>query len=256
MNSVSKKMLAVVALIMVGLFVFCLSGCSSKAPRGQQAPPSAPQPAQPQGYPKPYQVFGQWYQPIPNAKGFKERGLASWYGKDFHGKKTANGEIYDMYAMTAAHKTLPLGTRVKVTNASNNREIFVRVNDRGPFVKGRIIDLSYTAAEKLDIIGPGTAPVIVEAVAAPPGAQYAHANVYFSGNFTIQVGAFADVNNARNLANELDRTYKNVSIQQALVDGRTFHRVRVGRCNSLEQAAAYEKALVEAGFGGAFVVAD
>jgi rare lipoprotein A len=98
--------------------------------------------------------------------------------------------------------------------------------------------------------------VIVEAVAAPPGEQYARADVYFSGNFTVQVGAFADANNARNLANELGKTYKNVTIQQASVGGQTFHRVRVSRSNSLEQAAAYEKALAEAGFEGAFVVAD
>ncbi|MDI6797196.1 MAG: septal ring lytic transglycosylase RlpA family protein [Desulfatibacillaceae bacterium] len=255
MNFAPKKTLAVLALVVAALFALSLAGCARKAPTGQARPP-APAPQQPQGYPKPYQVFGQWYQPIPNAKGFKEKGLASWYGKDFHGKKTANGEIYDMYAMTAAHKTLPLGTRVKVTNTANNREIFVRINDRGPFVKGRIIDLSHSAAEQLDVIRPGTAPVIVEAVAAPPGEQYARADVYYRGDFTVQVGAFADVNNARNLAAELGRNYKNVTIQQAIVDGRTFHRVRVGRSKSLEEAAAYEKALVEAGFAGAFVVAD
>ena len=113
---------------------------------------------------KPYTVRGKTYRPLLSADGFRETGVASWYGRDFHGKKTANGEIYNMYAMTAAHKILPLGVSVRVTHLSNGRSIVVRVNDRGPFVDGRVIDLSYTAATKLDMIGSGTARVRIEAL--------------------------------------------------------------------------------------------
>jgi rare lipoprotein A len=112
-------------------------------------------------YPKPYKISGKWYQPLPYARGYRERGLASWYGKKFHGRKTANGETYNMYGISAAHKTLPLGTYVTVKNLDNGKTLVVRINDRGPFVKGRIIDLSYGAAKKLGVVGPGTARVDV-----------------------------------------------------------------------------------------------
>jgi rare lipoprotein A (peptidoglycan hydrolase) len=96
---------------------------------------------------------------MADARGYEEEGLASWYGEEFHGRKTSSGEIYDMYAMTAAHKTLPLGTYVRVHNLTNDRTVDLLINDRGPFVKGRIIDLSYAAAKALDVVRPGTAPV-------------------------------------------------------------------------------------------------
>lgn len=120
-----------------------------------------------------YEVFGKQYTVMSSAVGYKERGVASWYGEKFHGNRTSNWDIYDMYAMTAAHKTLPLPTYVRVRNLSNNREIVVRVNDRGPFVHNRIIDLSYSAAMKLDMITTGTSLVEVEAITfeAPSGDQ-------------------------------------------------------------------------------------
>ncbi len=120
-----------------------------------------------------YEVFGKPYTVMPSALGYKERGVASWYGKKFHGKRTSSWEVYDMYAMTAAHKTLPLPTYVRVRNLSNNRSIVVRVNDRGPFVDNRVIDLSYSAAQKLDMISTGTSLVEVEAITfeAPGGDQ-------------------------------------------------------------------------------------
>ncbi len=120
-----------------------------------------------------YEVFGKPYTVMPSAVGFKERGVASWYGKKFHGNRTSNWDIYDMYGMTAAHKTLPLPTYVRVRNLSNNRTIVVRVNDRGPFVDNRIIDLSYSAAQKLDMIKTGTSLVEIEAITfeAPSGDQ-------------------------------------------------------------------------------------
>ena len=115
---------------------------------------------------RPYVIKNVKYYPIPDATGFRERGLASWYGDYFHGRLTSNGETYDMYAMTAAHKILPMDTVLRVRNLENGREVTVRVNDRGPFVDGRVIDLSFTAAEKLGIVGPGTARV--EIAALPP----------------------------------------------------------------------------------------
>ena len=116
------------------------------------------------GNKNPYQIFGKTYVLLPSAKGYSEEGIASWYGRKFHGRKTANGEIYDMYKMTAAHTTLPIPTFVRVTNLDNGRQIVVRVNDRGPFHGGRIIDLSYAAAKKLGYDTKGTARVRVEVV--------------------------------------------------------------------------------------------
>lgn len=112
---------------------------------------------------KPYEVLGRNYVPMTQDRAFKERGLASWYGRKFHGRRTANGEVYDMYAMTAAHPTLPLPSYARIRNPANGREVIVRVNDRGPFHKGRIVDLSYTAALKLDLLR-GVAPVELERI--------------------------------------------------------------------------------------------
>lgn len=116
---------------------------------------------------KPYMVDGIRYEPMQSSLGYSEKGIASWYGEDFHGRASANGECYNMYAFTAAHKTLPLPTIVRVTNLENNRSIVLKVNDRGPFVRGRIIDLSYAAAQSLDMMRFGTAPVLVEAIGGP-----------------------------------------------------------------------------------------
>lgn len=118
---------------------------------------------------KPYTIRGKTYYPLQSAHGFKEEGIASWYGSDFHGKATASGERYDMYGMTAAHKTLPLGTQVRVTNKRNGRSILVCINDRGPFIDDRVIDLTHTGAKQLGMLGPGTAHVVVEHV--PSGAD-------------------------------------------------------------------------------------
>ncbi|MCP5405868.1 MAG: septal ring lytic transglycosylase RlpA family protein [Pseudomonadaceae bacterium] len=115
----------------------------------------------------PYKVDGIRYEPVVSSLGYSERGVASWYGEDFHGKPTANGECYNMYAFTAAHKTLPLPSIVRVTNLENNRSVVLKVNDRGPFVRGRLIDLSYAAAQSLDVVRGGTAPVLVEAIGGP-----------------------------------------------------------------------------------------
>ncbi|MBI3755918.1 MAG: septal ring lytic transglycosylase RlpA family protein, partial [Deltaproteobacteria bacterium] len=141
---------------LIAPFIMLLAaGCASAPPQGYYSK---------QGTQRAYQIDGKWYQPVDSSNGYEEEGIASWYGKDFHGKKTSNGETYNMYDMTAAHKTLPLGTYVKVTRLDNGKETIVRVNDRGPFVKGRIIDLSYKAASEIGIADSGTTRVKIAAL--------------------------------------------------------------------------------------------
>lgn len=212
------------------------------------------------GHQKAYEVNGERYHPLREHQGFTEEGLASWYGSDFHGKRTSNGEIYDMYALTAAHKTLPLGVSVRVTNTVNGRSMVVRVNDRGPFVRGRIIDLSYTAAKELGVVGPGTAPVRVEALGyldgdIAKGGFYRQVANYDKGNFAVQIGAFVIEANARNLADESRRRYGKAEIRKGTVDGKVFYRVQVGQYRSLTAAHKAEIEFNAAEYPGAFVVA-
>jgi rare lipoprotein A len=147
-------------------------------------------------------------------------GIASWYGGEFHGRTTSNGEVYDMHDLTAAHRTLPFGTLVEVTNLQNGRTVTVRINDRGPFVKGRIIDLSLAAARLLDLVGPGTAPVSLEVVreaVLPPGAA----------RFSLQLGAFTVRENAERLAAELRRDFPEVAIEMLQTPAQVYFRVRI-----------------------------
>ena len=233
------------------LLLFFLCSCSAG-----RSPSTVSRPAP--GYPRSYQVFGKWYQPVPDSKGFLERGLASWYGKDFHGKKTANGETYDMYEMTAAHKTLPLGTYVKVFNLDNDKETDVRINDRGPFVRGRIIDLSYEAARRVGVVGPGTASVEITAIGqeVKSGTDKVVPVDYNTGNFTFQVGAFIDRSNAERLKNKLDEKYRNAHITVYDAGDRIYYRVRVGECRDLSRASEYEEALKKNGYTDVFTVAE
>lgn len=163
------------------LLALVLSACSSAPKKGgyykddgpHERPPanldSVPD-AEPRAEPlhrfanRPYRVFGTDYRPLPSVQPFRQRGMASWYGKRFHGKPTSSGESYDMYKMTAAHPTLPIPSYARVTNLSNGRSVVVRVNDRGPFHAGRVIDLSYVAAHRLGYITAGSAQVEVEAI--------------------------------------------------------------------------------------------
>ena len=224
------------------------------------APARAPAPVPVPGQPKPYRVGETWYQPIPDAKGFKQRGIASWYGRDFHGRKTSSGEIYDMYAMTAAHKTLPLGTYVRVRNLDNGKLIDVRINDRGPFVVGRIIDLSYTGAKQLDVVGPGTASVEVTALGMAAGISNGRQTYvkmdYEKGTFTIQVGAFLERANAERLKAKLSESFQNAHIVSYFDGRKNFFRVRVGRLTTLSQAVEYEQTLKDRGYGSAMIVAE
>ena len=249
--STSARLLAVIGILLLS----AIWGCATSSP------PSSPPPKAPSGYPKPYKVWGKWYQPLPDAKGFRQRGIASWYGKDFHGKKTSNGEIYDMYAMTAAHKTLPLGTHVRVHNLENGKKTDVRINDRGPFVRGRIIDLSYSAAKKVGLVGPGTARVEIYALGSPTSTDGGTSRSYvqqdfYRGDFTFQVGAFLNRENAERLKRELSQSYKNAHITEYDNGEQIFYRVRVGRVTTLEQASKYEEYLIQNGFPDAFVVAE
>jgi rare lipoprotein A len=207
-------------------------------------------------YQKPYTVQGKRYEPLQTHAGFVQTGIASWYGKDFHGKKTSNGETYDMYAMTAAHKTLPLGVFVRVRNTVNGNEATVRINDRGPFVAGRIIDLSYSAAKTLGMDIAGTAPVRIEALGYRKSGtdQYAAPENYDSGNYTVQVGAFTDPGNAGRLSERMKEAYGFSETRSAWVKGRLFYRVYVGKHASLRAAETAEKNLEVHGYPGSFVV--
>ena len=211
----------------------------------------------------PYEINGIRYYPLPDSQGFIHSGKASWYGKKFHGRPTASGEIYDMYQKTAAHKTLPLGTVVKVTNLSNKRSTIVRINDRGPFIKGREIDLSYMAAKEIGLVGPGLAEVKIVALAKEIGKPHGKGEGrpvveltdFERGEFTIQVGAFQDKGNALNLVDRLKVIYEHVTVTRfAGAEGCAYYRVRVSRSQTLRQAGEIEKRLEDMGFNGAFIV--
>ena len=238
------------------LIMFILSIVISCAPQYQVAVVDTPKNQQLKGHQKPYVVNGQRYDPIRNHSGFVEEGRASWYGKKFHGRKTSNGETYDMYAMTAAHKTLPMGVYVRVTNTQTGQQTVVRVNDRGPFVAGRIIDLSYSAANKVGVVGPGTAPVRIEALGFKAGSSsagqivYTQPKSYDIGTFSVQVGAFSVRSNAERLAAEMRVKYGHTAINEGWVNGTRFYRVWVGSFPSLEIAEN-----IKLKFNGGFVIA-
>ncbi|HET6369828.1 MAG TPA: septal ring lytic transglycosylase RlpA family protein [Nitrospiria bacterium] len=172
---------------------------------------------------------------VPPEVGHRERGVASWYGPKFHGRKTSSGEVYNMFGLTAAHRTLPLGTRLFVRNEENGKSIRVRVNDRGPFVSGRILDLSYGAARSIGMIGAGTAVVSLEVIGFEPiGGKRGDDR---TAPFTLQVGAFEFPENAARLKRELAERYSMpVSILKYETNDRVFYRVRMGMFSSEEAA--------------------
>jgi len=157
-----------------------------------------------------------------------EEGKASWYGAPFHGRQASNGETYDMYKFTAAHRTLPFNTMVRVTNTTNGKSTTVRITDRGPFVDNRIIDLSYAAANQIESIGPGVVTVQLEILSASDPND---------GTFTIQVGAFHDKGNAEKLQRRLSAAYPSVAIQSFdSPKGGSFYRVHVGKISGEDAA--------------------
>lgn len=219
---------------------------------------TAPDGTRLKGHQKPYVVMGERYVPLLDHEGFVQRGIASWYGPDFHGKKTSNGEIYDMHAMTAAHKTLPLGVFVKVENRDTGATAIVRVNDRGPFVRGRIIDLSYAAAKRLGVIEHGTVAVRIEALGyrsiGEDGREtYAPAD-YDGGNYTVQTGSFSVLANAERQSADMKRRYGFSDIRKADVQGESFFRVYAGRYGSLKTAEEAKERFEQDGYPGSFVV--
>jgi rare lipoprotein A len=201
------------------------------------------------GNPPFYVVFGERYYVMGSSQGYRETGVASWYGKKFQGKPTSSGEIYDMHEMTAAHKTLPLPTRVRVTNLKNGRSVIVKVNDRGPFIDNRIIDMSYSAAKKLDMVTNGTALVEVVALEASARAtpveqhaktaQVAAAAVTSAPDTTVlylQIGAFGEQLNARQLQQQLQSNgFSNVLIHHDIDQSPALYRVRLGPIKGVKE---------------------
>jgi rare lipoprotein A len=229
------------------------------------------------GNPPFYDVLGKRYFVLSSSVGYVERGVASWYGPGFHKVRTSTGEPYDMYAMTAAHKTLPLPAYVRVTNLQNGRSIVVRVNDRGPFVGNRIIDLSYTAASKLDMLRNGTAMVEVRSLeplaggaplATPltAGEAPAAAPADLSGGIStvpvpralfIQAGAFSDPKNAERLLEKLrDGGYGKVFVRDNEIAGRRMYRVRIGPVPDVAEFDRIVAALERDGVNDAHLALD
>jgi rare lipoprotein A len=196
------------------------------AKRDTSVPPSpSPAPAHPKHAKTP---------PVPAQVGYTEEGNASWYGNPFHGRRASNGEVYDMNKLTAAHRTLPFETMVRVTNLKNGKSTTVRITDRGPFVDNRIIDLSQAAAREIESIGPGIVPVRIEVLG----------NVDVSaGFFTVQVGAFHDRGNAEHLRDRLSVSYSPILIQKYDSPDGAFYRVRVGRISGQEGAQEFGEKL-------------
>jgi rare lipoprotein A len=268
-----------------------LAACFS-APRRIESPGPVPEPASPaetppapqsvpdmvprveprsrSGNPPFYDVLGKRYFVLSSSVGYAERGVASWYGPGFHKVRTSTGETYDMYAMTAAHKTLPLPAFVRVTNLQNGRSVVVRVNDRGPFVGNRIIDLSYTAAAKLDMLRNGTAMVEVRTVEAFPITAAAEApppeaadltggvsTVPVPGALFIQAGAFSDPKNADRLLEKLrGGGYGKVFVRDNEIAGRRMYRVRIGPVQGVAEFDRIVAALDRVGVKDAHLALD
>lgn len=253
-------MLSLLNNFLLFLLIFFFIGCSS---REVYAPPSKiiNSPSMHKATMRPYKVGGKKYYPTRVSVGDTFSGIASWYGSDFHGKKTSNGEIYNMYALTAAHKTLPMNTMLRVTNLNNNKNVIVRVNDRGPFIAGRVVDLSKTAASKINMIGTGTAPVRVEVLgfnASKSTGSYVAKNtqkVYEGGDFMVQIGAFRKKSGARVYQKRYNFTknrYKTV-IRVYTLGGSPIYRVFLQGFHSLDEAVDFVN---EGRFSGAFIVRD
>ncbi|MCF8057126.1 MAG: septal ring lytic transglycosylase RlpA family protein [Desulfocapsa sp.] len=208
---------------------------------------------------RPYIVNNRSYAPLPSAEGYEETGTASWYGHKFHGRLTSNGETYNMHDITAAHKLLPMHTMLLVTNLENGRKLVVRVNDRGPFVRERIIDLSYGAAKKLGLFEAGTAKVKITALGElqkTNGEQriIKHADLR-SGEYFVQIGSFIQQYNSRKLQKKFLDAGHHTVIRKALVKEQTFYRVQVYVGQTLRGARRSELALLDKGYRGAFIVA-
>lgn len=236
-----------------------LSGVTEPVPRDE--------PKSRYGNPPTYTVLGRSYRVLDSAEGFSERGIASWYGNKFHGKRTSSGEPYDMYQMTAAHKTLPIPVHVRVTNLDNGKSIIVRVNDRGPFVDGRIIDLSYAAAHKLGMANIGTARVEITALnghsvagtsagqSRPIATSPTVAPSADVGEFYVQVASFSRREGAEKVASELKPLLGHpVMVENGNVSGSAVYRVQVGPLSRRDYAESVQNHLHSNGYRGTTIV--
>jgi len=187
---------------------------------------------------------------------FVQIGYASWYGKKFHGRPTASGEIFNMYKLTAAHRTLPLGTYVKVTNLSNGKSVIVKINDRGPYVKGRIIDLSYMAAKKIGMVKKGVQKVKIEVISLPYYVRKYRSIFEYKKIYSVQVGAFRLKKNAKNLIAEIKRYTNHAFYRKVKINGTTIYRVYAGKYNSKTRAKYLMKKLSYFGYDGFTVEID
>jgi len=259
-SAAGSTILVNLTILLAALCLAFMAGCASKVPSPPPGKPGVKKPATQ----RPYTVQGRTYHPIPDPQGYRESGYASWYGPNFQGKRTSNGEIYDMDQMTAAHKILPMNTWVEVTNLRDKRKAVVRINDRGPFVDSRIIDLSRAAAKKVGVYGPGTAKVEIVALGfkkqgrptSDKPSDYTPPASYRAGPFSVQVGAFTSESNAWRLAASLRPTWGQVNVVRYDRGDMVFHRVRVGRLDDLGKAQELQQKLRDAGFGQAYAVAD
>jgi rare lipoprotein A len=246
-------------IVLAAMLSACTFGVPIGSHSGTRAPTSDGLPDAGGGGRDSYVVFGRRYFIMDSASGFVEKGIASWYGRKFHGRATASGEIYDMHAMTAAHKSLPLPTWVRVRNLDNGKSIVVKVNDRGPFVDDRIIDLSYEAAKRLDMIGPGTARVEVvalesprvQAVAKQPSVRAVPLQTIESDReeIYIQMGSFSHEKNAINLRSELhENDEKPIVITRVDTVRGAFYRVLLGPLQGVDEAVSVQKRLKRKGY--------
>ena len=233
-----KRILSAAAVL--ALSVSLLAGCGSRDTSWRKG-----------GVPgsKPYTVRGKTYYPLKSAHGFVEEGVASWYGPGFHGKKTASGERFNQYNISAAHKILPLGTEVRVTNLENHRSLILRINDRGPFVDDRVIDLSRGAAQRLGVIGKGTARVRIQSLGDVP--QVEDGDVV-RGNFFVQIGAFSKKDNAQGLIERLTRSGQK---GRMIFGSNNLWNVQVGPWEDSRKADEMMRVL-RALYPHAFVVGD
>ena len=229
------------------LFLFCLllaaavaAGCSTSRHTGSRGTAS-------------YTVRGKTYHPLKSAAGFTETGVASWYGPGFHGKTTSNGERYNQNSLTAAHKLLPFDTKLRVTNLKNGRSVIVRINDRGPFVGSRIIDLSRAAAKELDMLGTGTARVRLVALEGGKKPVRITPDGDMDGRFYIQIGAFRELPRAKALAETMRKRGYGCRISGH--DGSVLHFVQLGPYFSKSAADQASRPLLKQ-YRGLFTVAE
>lgn len=213
------------------------------------------------GNPSSYVVLGQRYNVMKSSEGYDEKGIASWYGMKFHKQRTSSGEPYDLAAMTAAHKTLPLPTYVQVTNLQNGKRVVVKVNDRGPFADNRIMDLSYAAAKKLGVTAKGTALVEVKAIdPRNPQAVLAEAStkvVNGQPRLFLQLGAFASEENAQKLAEKVKQwTDSPVIIKPGDLNGKPIYRVQIGPMETVDSSDKLHDQIEAAGLGKPMVKVD